>query len=763
MYDLALFFFKSSPSEERVILKSLAKIDQNEKRVSRLQGHLVLQHSIRKMSSRSTPVKKAPSGSPARTPTKILGASTPGASAATSTPSKPTPSKSPSSGGFTPAKATPTKPPSPAKTSSAVKANAEGSWNLQGVDGGNINLETNVVHQAFQINKQLTGNGLDVEEEAKEVMLLTSQKLTAKNAKVEAFKTKTEARADAVRKANKKFKKRPASAPAATPKNQALRTSTDSTQPTKPLNRREAVAAKKIAEAALFVKPLPKKRAATTATAKAAASAASKTKVTPEERAASEAKIKAAQRLAARRAKDTALKEQLKAMEAEERAAIKPVKVLKERAPLDAPLQRLIAEKTTAPKMEAASFNVNDMSILQLSGLVSPDGSQSYIGVDPTMAAAFEALGKVSIASIREIAAYRQPPPLVEMVMEAVCILVGEDPGWVTCQRLLKRRDFFPALAVSTIDNIPFARIKKFRSRHFLKNPIFNAEQALNTCGVAAHALCLWVLAIDSAAPPAPTVSTYPDSTSPNNSISMIKSVASPARTISTSTTTSSAVAAIKGGANTSKKGEVALATDCEHNSVVRISSDLAKTILGARAQAATTTAVDTIAVAAADDDEDLVSMEEVEAEGPESSSTSMSTAEADAEFVTWLKTEAAYEARRNGIITNAQSVESSDEESEESSEDSMEDYEPDPNTGSSPYMVRPPVRGGASADSTDEDEEDDDEEEDEDADADAYDRLGNSTTPWEDVDGVSDFMEQIKHTTQQAIYADVDTYTDSH
>ena len=615
------------------------------------------------------------------------------------------------------------------------------------------------MHQAFQINKQLTGNGLDVEEEAKEVMLLTSQKLTAKSAKVEAFKTKTEARADAVRKANKKFKKRPASAPAATPANQSLRTSTDSTQPTKPLNRREAVAAKKIAQAALLVKPLPKKRAATTATAKAAATAAPKTKVTPEERAANEAKIKAAQRLAARRSKDTALKEQLKAMEAEERAAIKPVKVLKERAPLDAPLQRLIAEKTTAPKMEAASFNVNDMSILQLSGLVSPDGSQSYIGVDPTMAAAFEALGKVSIASIREIAAYRQPPPLVEMVMEAVCILVGEDPGWVTCQRLLRRRDFFPALAVSTIDNIPFARIKKFRSRHFLKNPIFNAEQALNTCGIAAHALCLWVLAIDSAAPPAPTVSTYPDSTSPNNSLSIIKSVASPARTISTST--SSAVAAIKGGANTSKKGEVALATDCVHNnSVVRISSDLAKTILGARAQAATTTAVDTIAVAAADDDEDLVSMEEVEVEGPESSSTSMSTAEADAEFVAWLKAEAAYEARRNGINTNAQSVESSDEESEESSEDSMEDYEPDPNTGSSPYMVRPPVRGGASADSTDEDEEEDDEEEDEDADA--YDRLGNST-PWEDVDGVSDFMEQIKHTTQQAIYADVDTYTDSH
>ena len=698
------------------------------------------------MSARSTPVKKPSGGSPASsvrsTPNKSA-ASTPSKSAnvRVSLSSATTPSKSPSSAASTPAKPTPSKAPTPAKTSSAVKAHANGSWNLQGVDGGTINLETNVVHQAFQINKQLIGNGLDVEEEAKEVERLTARKLEEKTAKVEAFQSKTEQRAEAARKASRKFKKgSKATRPVSAPLSSTLRAS-----PARQLSRREAIAAEKAAAAALLVKPLLKKRGTASSTATSAATAANpnhKKKPTVVEVAAAEAKIKHAQQLAARRAKDAALKEELKSMEAKEKAATKPVKVVKERAPLDAPLQRRVAEKTTAPQpMEQPSFNINDMSVLQLSGLVSADGSESYIGVDPTMSAAFEALSKVNIASIREVAGLRKPSNLVELIMEAVCILVGEDQGWVTAQRLIKRRDFFPALAVSTVDNIPFARIKKFRSRKFLKNPSFNAEQAFCVGGVAVQALCLWVLAIDSAAPPAPTAPTYPDSMSPN----MMKAAASPLRASATASASPSRASNSKSEA----KATAANSEAAEEVEVVRISSDLAKTILGAKLTSSSSED------AAADaDDMDVVSVEEVAVDMAGSDthnssyrgkSISMSTAEADAEFVAWLKTEAKYKRSKNGLACSDSDSED-DSESEESGSGS-EDYEPD--TGSSPYMVHPPTNTTGSGST----------EEEEDEANDAYGRLGNAPS-WDDVDNVSDFMDRLESTTQQSIYAEDETYT---
>ena len=196
------------------------------------------------------------------------------------------------------------------------------------------------------------------------------------------------------------------------------------------------------------------------------------------------------------------------------------------RLPLDTPLTRHIAPKTTAPAREKNnSFDVESTAVLHLTGLISSDGKTHYTQVNDTMKTAFTALSTLTPGNLIEVVAYTQPPPALLIVLEAVCVLVGEEPGWVTAKNLLKRRDFIPAVALSTIENIPFARIRKCRSRGYLRNPLMNIERVSAVSKVGA-ALLLWVQAIDAAAPPAgPVVGgtgsvgsiTYSDSTNPTN------------------------------------------------------------------------------------------------------------------------------------------------------------------------------------------------------------------------------------------------------
>jgi len=432
------------------------------------------------MSARSTPVKGMPV-SPARS--------------VRSTPSKASPTKSTSSSIL----GNPSSRPS-----SAIKASSEGSWNLEESNGKDINLETNVVNKAFQINKQLYGNDdLDVNEEAREMEKATAERLERQSAKVEAFQTTTHARAQAAKKMIRKKRKTgaDASAPAAA---EPARPSTAPADSDSGLSRRLAIAAKKAAELALQTKPLVKK---VRRSKKVGDSLRCVTSQAEQELAAamSQARVDEARSRAAARSRLTS--EKLAAARAKEEAdaavsASKPrIHGGGDRAPLCQPLTRNMAAKTTAPRLISSTFDIESTAIVQLSGLVGNDGTR-YVGVDHGMVEAFEALSAITPQMIKELICYVRPPVIVQKVCEAVCVLVGEEPGWVTTRNLLKRRDFVPALALSSVENIPFARIRKLRSLKYLQDPILaGGVEHVRKVSNAAAALALWVMAIDAAAP----------------------------------------------------------------------------------------------------------------------------------------------------------------------------------------------------------------------------------------------------------------------
>eukprot|EP00767_Chilomastix_cuspidata_P003405 gnl/Chilomastix_cuspidata/3528.p1 GENE.gnl/Chilomastix_cuspidata/3528~~gnl/Chilomastix_cuspidata/3528.p1 ORF type:complete len:4397 (+),score=382.77 gnl/Chilomastix_cuspidata/3528:1904-13192(+) len=112
----------------------------------------------------------------------------------------------------------------------------------------------------------------------------------------------------------------------------------------------------------------------------------------------------------------------------------------------------------------------------------------------PALNAAVKAVNSLSKSDISEVKAFTNPPPLVQTVMEAVCILLGSDPSWASAKTLLSDASFVKKLIQYDKDNVPES-IKK-RLRKYIQEPEFKPENVARV-SVAARSLCMWVIAID--------------------------------------------------------------------------------------------------------------------------------------------------------------------------------------------------------------------------------------------------------------------------
>jgi dynein heavy chain len=64
----------------------------------------------------------------------------------------------------------------------------------------------------------------------------------------------------------------------------------------------------------------------------------------------------------------------------------------------------------------------------------------------PALAAAAEALKKLNKADITEIKSFSQPPDAVRMVLEGVCILLGEKSDWDGAKKVMNDMGFLDRL-----------------------------------------------------------------------------------------------------------------------------------------------------------------------------------------------------------------------------------------------------------------------------------------------------------------------------
>ncbi|OWZ16518.1 Dynein heavy chain [Phytophthora megakarya] len=113
----------------------------------------------------------------------------------------------------------------------------------------------------------------------------------------------------------------------------------------------------------------------------------------------------------------------------------------------------------------------------------------------PALNAAVAALDSLDKKDITEVKGFVKPPQAVQVVMEAVCIMLGEKADWDNSKRILSRNTFMSELKEYDKDSISPTILKKIRK--YIENPDFAVEE-VRKVSHAAMSLCMWVHAIDT-------------------------------------------------------------------------------------------------------------------------------------------------------------------------------------------------------------------------------------------------------------------------
>ena len=108
--------------------------------------------------------------------------------------------------------------------------------------------------------------------------------------------------------------------------------------------------------------------------------------------------------------------------------------------------------------------------------LIADDAQAELSKAIPALKAAADALKKLNKNDITEIKGFANPPPAVAMVLEAVCILLGEKSDWEGAKKVMMEMGFLDRLreynkdALAEKDNL----LKKLRV--VSRKPEFDVE-----------------------------------------------------------------------------------------------------------------------------------------------------------------------------------------------------------------------------------------------------------------------------------------------
>ncbi|KIZ07655.1 Dynein heavy chain 6, axonemal [Monoraphidium neglectum] len=183
-----------------------------------------------------------------------------------------------------------------------------------------------------------------------------------------------------------------------------------------------------------------------------------------------------------------------------ELAALQPVLAAKAEATAEL-LGRVDRDQAEAEKVKAVvEFEEADVKRMQQATQAMADEAQADLDEAlPALEAALDSLKALNKARPRpndivEIKSFPKPPPLVQMTLEAVCILKQEKPDWDTAKRILGEGNFMRSLEEFDKDSIPDGVIKKLR--RYIDDPTYTPESVAKQ-SKAAMSLCMWTRAMD--------------------------------------------------------------------------------------------------------------------------------------------------------------------------------------------------------------------------------------------------------------------------
>lgn len=154
-------------------------------------------------------------------------------------------------------------------------------------------------------------------------------------------------------------------------------------------------------------------------------------------------------------------------------------------------------DRNQANKVEMAVEEETDIVNLQANEIkVIKEEAEKELGKAlPALKEAEEALNKLNKNDITEIKGFASPPAAVQMVMEAVCTLLGEKTEWAHCKVVMMDMYFLDRLKTFDKNNVGDPTLKKLRT--YTTRPDFDPVQ-VGQKNLASKSLCMWCKAVDN-------------------------------------------------------------------------------------------------------------------------------------------------------------------------------------------------------------------------------------------------------------------------
>ncbi|VDK35198.1 unnamed protein product [Taenia asiatica] len=125
---------------------------------------------------------------------------------------------------------------------------------------------------------------------------------------------------------------------------------------------------------------------------------------------------------------------------------------------------------------------------------IADDAQRDLDAAMPALEAANKALDSLDKNDIAEIRVFTKPPQLVQTVMEAVCLMLGQRTDWATAKTLLGDSNLLRKLVEYPKDTISDSLLKKLQK--YVDNPDFDPA-VIEKVSKACKSLCMWVRALE--------------------------------------------------------------------------------------------------------------------------------------------------------------------------------------------------------------------------------------------------------------------------
>ncbi|VDO08408.1 unnamed protein product [Rodentolepis nana] len=125
---------------------------------------------------------------------------------------------------------------------------------------------------------------------------------------------------------------------------------------------------------------------------------------------------------------------------------------------------------------------------------IADDAQRDLDAALPVLEAANKALDSLDKNDIAEVRVFTKPPQLVQTVMEAVCLMLGQKTDWATAKTVLGDSNFLKKLVEYPKDDISDSLLKRLQK--YVENPDFEPS-VIEKVSKACKSLCMWVRALE--------------------------------------------------------------------------------------------------------------------------------------------------------------------------------------------------------------------------------------------------------------------------